>query len=123
MYYLQSERRALFLVCYSSEYDRAVQKQRDFFSFERTKVHYRENEIDSSIRAHADQIHATATARARWSCEKLMKKRADVDELTAGHDLEAVAADFANRTDGMRDEEARQRVVANSAPFIAVLDA
>lgn len=120
MYYLQSERRALFLVCYSKEYDRAVQKQRDFFSYERTGLHYRENEIDSSIRAHAGEIHAKATARARRSCEKMMKRDADVDELAAGIDVEAVAADFAQRTGAMKDRDARQRVVANSEPFIAV---
>lgn len=96
-------RRALFMACYADEYQKRVKEQRDLFSYARTGLRYSESEVESSVRAHAAEIHVDATRRAARAARKALKRNRGAHAVPDGADVEATAADFKRRTDSVHD--------------------
>lgn len=118
MYYMQSERRAMFLANYAREHEKVIQERRDRFRFSVTSIRYSENEIMSSIRAHADEDHLQATARAARLTRRQLGQSKGVEGIINGVDIEQAAEDFAERTDRMRDQDAYRRVQKKAVEYI-----
>ena len=118
IYYMQSERRAAFLANYAREHAKVIQERRDRFRYSVTSIRYSENEILSSLRAHADEDHLQATARAARLTRKQLGSGEDIEAITDGVDIEQAAEDFAERTDRMRDQDAYRRVQKKAVEYI-----
>ena len=118
MYYMQAERRAVFLANYAREHAKIIQERRDQFRYSVTSIRYSENEIMSSIRAHADEDHLQATARAARFTRRQLGQGKSVGGIINGVDIEQAAEDFAERTDRMHDQDAYRRVQKKAVEYI-----
>lgn len=118
MYYTHDERRAMMLANYAKAHASEVAERRALFAPPHSSIKWNANEIESSLRAHAGEMHSRAVARAVNSTKRLMDRNEQPEEVVGDADVEAIAAQVETRTNDMRDRDLRARTIDTLAGFL-----